>query len=171
MEYDLWGNPVYSRKGKKGRPPFERTEENAHKVSMLLALGWTNERIAGCILDPRTGKSISVPTLKRHFRSELQVRDVARDQLNAARFLRVMEAADKGNVGAMRLLGQMIDQNDMMLAAKRIRDAQKGSALPEDTPSRKAPLGKKEAEKLNAERVANGGRAGGWGNDLKPGVH
>ena len=50
---------------------------------MLLAMGWSNDRIAGVIRDPRTGKSISVPTLKRYFRSELSVRLVARDMLVA----------------------------------------------------------------------------------------
>jgi hypothetical protein len=119
-EVDLWGNQVYVRKGKRGRPPFERTEENARKVSMLLAMGWNNSRIASCIIDPRTGKAVSEPTLKRYFRSELQERGMARDRL-VARQLEVAATVgfEKGNVGAMRLFQQLLEKNDMMSAEDR----------------------------------------------------
>ncbi|MCV2877598.1 hypothetical protein OE699_01930 [Sedimentimonas flavescens] len=98
----------------KGRPPFEWTSENSNKVSMLLAAGWSNERIAGVVLDPRTGKSISVPTLKRHFRAELAIRDAARDRLEAERLMRVWGQAQSGNVGAERVFMQLLDKNDRM---------------------------------------------------------
>lgn len=160
---DLFGNERYLTPRKKGRPAFERTDENANKISMLLAMGWSNDRIAGCVIDPRTGKPISVPTLKRHFRSELQVRDVARDQLTAKRLMQAVEASDSGNVGAMRLLGQMIEKNDMMLAASRIRKAQ-------DDASDTAKMGKKERALRDAEEIADGDVQGSWGDDLKPGV-
>jgi hypothetical protein len=130
---------------------------------MLLAMGWTNDRIAGCILDPRTGKPISIPTLKRHFRAELQVREVARDQLTAKRLMQVSEAADGGNVGAMRLLGQLIEKNDMMQAASRIHKAQSDDKTPER-------LGKKDAALQKARKIVDGGESTGWGDDLKPGV-
>ena len=119
---DLFGNVRYLMPRKKGRPPFERTDENSYKVSMLLAMGWANERIAACVIDPRTGKPISVPTLKRHFRSELQIRETARDQLTSRRLMMAYESADKGNVGAMRLLDQLIEKNDRALADARLGD-------------------------------------------------
>jgi hypothetical protein len=162
MVADLFGNLRYASRG-KGRPPFERTQENANKVSMLLAMGWSNSRIAGCILDPRTGKPISEPTLKRHFRSELQLRDVARDQLTAKRLMQVVEATDAGNVGAMRLLGQLIEKNDMMLAASQIRKAQ-------DSTGNKRKLGKKEQAQRAAEEIADGATPSDWGDDLNPGT-
>ena len=90
-DIDLFGNPVYSTKGKRGRPRFEWTKENSSKVSILLGLGWCNSRIAGCILDPRTGKPISEPTLKRHFRSELSERNAMADRMTARRFQRVLK--------------------------------------------------------------------------------
>ncbi len=139
---DLWGNWVYREKRKRGRPPFERTEENARKVSMLLSLGWSNARVAGCIIDPRTGKSISEPTLKRYFRSELQSRAVARDQLTARRFARLWEAAENGNIGAERQIDKMIERNDRALADAAIGDR------PRDKKPEK--LGKKE---VSAERA------------------
>lgn len=161
FEVDFWGNHIYSRKGKRGRPPFERTEENARKVSMLLAMGWNNARVARCIIDPRTGKHISEPTLKRYFRSELQERDFARDRL-IARQLEVAAAAafDKGNVGAMRFFNQLIEKNDLMRAEERLGSSEE---------PKEEKLGKKEtsaraAEEADAllmaelEREASGGK-------------
>jgi hypothetical protein len=113
---NLFGEEVYALPRLRGRPAFERTEENANKVMMLLAMGWSNERIAGAVVDPRTGKSISAPTLKRHFRAELQVRKVARDRLNATQLMQAFTAATAGNVGAMRFFEQLVQRNDMMFA-------------------------------------------------------
>lgn len=161
---DLFGNERYLTPRKRGRPPFERTDENARKVSLLLAMGWSNDRIAGCILDPRTGKPISVPTLKRHFRSELQIRGVARDQLTAKRMMMAMEAAEGGNVGAQRLLEQLLEKNDMMLAANRLA---KGGEDDDDD----GKIGKKAAARKAADELVSGDEQGTWGSDLKPGWH
>ncbi|MBV7408194.1 resolvase [Maritimibacter sp. DP1N21-5] len=141
---DLFGNPVFRVLGTRGRPPFERTDENARKVSMLLAMGWSNERIAGVIRDPRTGKSISVPTLKRYFRPELQVRLVARDMLMARQLEVAFAKAEEGNVGAMKHFLQLVEKNDLMLAAKRMADD-----LP-DEDDKPAAVGKKEAARRAA---------------------
>lgn len=111
---------------------------------MLLAMGWGNERIAGCILDPRTGKPISVPTLKRYFRAELKVREVARDQLTARRLMMAHDAAESGNVGAMRLLDQLIAKNDSAVADAMLGD--RSHATKPEKP------GKKE---LSAEKAAS----------------
>lgn len=127
---NLFGEVWFSVAGRRGRPPFERTWENANKVSMLLAAGWSNERIAGVIIDPRTGKSISVPTLKRHFRPELQVRDAARDRLEAERLMRVWENAQGGNVGAERLFAQLLDRNDRMESERSFAAKKKDQAQP-----------------------------------------
>lgn len=134
---DLFGNVRFVEPRTRGRPPFEWTKENSHKVSMLLAMGWNNERIAGCILDPRTGKSISVPTLKRHFRAELKVRDVARDQLTARRLMLAAKAAEEGNVGAMRLWDQLIQKNDQALADAILGDRPKPKPKPEEKAGKK----------------------------------
>lgn len=144
-EIDLWGNEVYVLKRTKGRPPFERTKENALKVSMLLAMGWTNDRIAKNILDPRTGKPISTPTLKRHFRSELAVRDEARDLLRSRQLMLAFAAAEAGNVGAMRLFDQLVDKNDMMQAEMRL-----GKSAQDDTP-KQPKKGKKEISEDEAQ--------------------
>lgn len=149
---DLFGNPVFDKPGTRGRPPFERTEENARKVSMLLAMGWTNERIAGVIRDPRTGKSVSVPTLKRHFRAELKVRMVARDMLTARQLEQAWDKAEEGNVGAMRLFDALVQKNDIMRSAARA--AAGDDAADDEKPEQ---LGKKEAAKRAAEASLSGG--------------
>ncbi len=152
MVQTLFGEWVYAAPRKRGRPRFEWTEENSHKVSMLLAMGWSNERIAGCILDPRTGKSISTATLQRYFRCELAVRDRARDRFVAHQLMVTTQAALGGNVGAMRLLQQLIDRNDRQVAELSVARRKPEKPAP-------AQLGKKgiiarEAEDANAQLEA-----------------
>jgi hypothetical protein len=159
--FDLFGNPVFSTKGKRGRPKFQWTEENARKVSMLLGLGWSNSRIASCIVDPRTGNAISEPTLKRYFRSELGERNKMRDRLEARRFERTWAAAEAGNIGAERLLMQMLEKNDLMGASRRLDDAQSGRDA--EKPDRETKLGKKEAARQAAHESAEDSE---WGADL-----
>ncbi|SDF91109.1 hypothetical protein [Alloyangia pacifica] len=159
--FTFWGDPVYKVSRKRGRPPFQWTEENSHKVSMLLAMNWSNERIANCIVDPRTGKKISIPTLKRYFRSELALRDQARDQLVAKQMMSLAELAFGGNVGAMKEFQRMVEKNDLALMSSNIKEAQR-------RPKAGERLGKKEAARRDAGQVAAGGGEG-WGNDLKPG--
>lgn len=121
---------------------------------MLLALGWSNERIANAI-------HCSVPTLRKHYFSELKRRDMQRDRFDAWRLEKVMEQAEAGNVGAQRLLNQMVEKNDMMLAAARMRDA--GG---DDDEAR---LGKKERARREAQALAERNDVDGWGGDLSPG--
>lgn len=127
---NLFGEIWLAADKRRGRPAFEWTEENSNKVSMLLAAGRSNERISGVILDPRTGKSISVPTLKRHFRSELQVRDAARDRLDAERLMRVWTNAQGGNVGAERLFVQLLERNDRMESERKLAAKPKDLSQP-----------------------------------------
>lgn len=154
-EIDLFGDPVRLPSGRRGRPAHVATQKNRNKVIMLLALGWANERIAGAL-------HITQPTLRKHYFSELKARVVQRDRLDAWRFEKVIEAAQGGNVGAMRLLTQMIEKNDLVFADAKIRAAQNSS--------RSATyVGKKEQAQLAAHETVLGGDEG-WGDDLKPGV-
>ncbi|OWU80441.1 helix-turn-helix domain containing protein [Phaeobacter sp. 22II1-1F12B] len=156
-QFDLFGDPVRLPSGKRGRPAHQPDQKNRNKVMMLLALGWSKDRIANAI-------HCSVPTLNRYYFSELKARSLQRDRLDAWRFEKVMAQAETGNVGAQRLLNQMIEKNDMMQTAAQIRDAQR-------KPGKSKPIGKKEQERQDAGRVADGGSDDGWGDDLKPGLH
>lgn len=143
---NLFGEVWYETAGKRGRPPFQRTLENANKILMLLAAGWTNDRIAECTLDPRTGNGISVKTLKRYFSPELSSRFTARDRLLAKRMMRVWALAEAGNVAAEKLFGQLMDENDSALAEKQFGDR------PQPQPD--APVAAKVGKKIMDEQQA-----------------
>lgn len=117
-EFDMFGNPVRPGKGARGRPPFEVTERNRNKVKMLLAMGWSHDRVANAI-------DCSLATLKRYFRAELKVRDQMRDRFDAERFMVVAERALDGVVGAQRLLIELIDRNDRMEAERSMATERK----------------------------------------------
>ena len=126
---------------------------------MLLAMGWSNERIANAL-------HCSLPTLRKHYFSELKARDIQRDRFDAHRLMVTLEQANKGNVGAMRLLNQMVERNDLMLTTGQIADAQKKQSQKPETE------GKKAQERLAAQRLVSG-EAGGddeWNDDLTPGA-
>ena len=111
--FDLFGNPVRAGKGERGRPSFEVTERNRNKVKLLLACGWSNDRVAAAI-------ECSLATLKRYFRAELAARDLMRDRLEAERIMVAAEQAMTGNVGAARVLDQLLTRNDRMEAERRV---------------------------------------------------
>ncbi|WP_040104520.1 helix-turn-helix domain-containing protein [Phaeobacter gallaeciensis] len=159
QEFDLFGDPVRLPNGRRGRPAHVATQENRNKVIVLLSLGWSNERIAAAL-------HISQPTLRTYYFSELKARAIQRDRLDAHRFMIAMEQANKGNVGAMRLLDQLIAKSDLALTTGRLGEAQRKSAAKKpDTP------GKKAQEKLDAHNaVADQGVSSDlWGDDIKPG--
>ena len=158
-EFDLFGDPVRRSDGKRGRPAHVATQENRNKVIVLLAVGWSNERIAAAL-------HVSQPTLRRHYFSELKARDVQRDRLESHQLMQAMDAANKGNVGAMRLFNTLLEKQDLILTTGRLKEAQKRSQKPkEETP------GKKLQTKIDAhETIKDGGSGKGpWGDLLTPG--
>ena len=155
-ESDLFGNPVRQGHGQRGRPPYEPTAKDRNKVKLLLALGWSNTRVANAI-------DVSPATLKRYFRADLKTRDQMRDRLDARRIEIAAELANAGNVPALKELGKMIEKSDIMRVDRSLREAQ-GDVEPEE---RGAKLGKKEAKKAAAKTAGDGSI---WGTDLMPGI-
>ena len=139
--FDLFGHRIPEWRGKRGRPPYERTEQDANQIKLLLALGWSITRMANAI-------SVSPATLKRYFRAELKVRDAMRDRLDARRFMIAMEQANAGNIAALRELGNMIEKNDRMEIERQLGDqskkAGKGGADAIE------PKGKKQSDRQQA---------------------
>ena len=154
-DFDLFGHPIPEWKGKRGRPPYEANEKDRNKVKLLLALGWSNERIGNAI-----GRSAA--TVKRYFRAELKDRDAMRDRLDGRRFEIAMEQANAGNVAALKELGKMIERSDTMLIEARLRQGHQAPA-----PEKHEKLGKKDTAKKAAETAGKGSE---WGDDLLPGV-
>lgn len=156
--FDLFGNPVRPGKGGRGRPAFEATEKDRNKVKLLLAVGWSNQRVANAL-------AVSLATLKRYFRAELAERDQMRDRLEAAQLERAFEGANAGNVGAMRQLDRLIERQDLAGLDRKLRGAQGRAEEEEVAPKRR--LGKKEAANEAAKSAGEGSE---WGADLLPGV-
>jgi hypothetical protein len=55
-----------------GQPKYRFTDTQRNMVENLVAAGLTHVQIAPLVKDQRTGKSISVPSLERHFKTELR---------------------------------------------------------------------------------------------------
>src|SRR3546814_7910249 len=70
---------------------------------MLLAMGWTNVRIAAAL-------AITPPTLRKNYFRELKVREEALHRMKAAHMEMLWEQAKAGNVSAMKEIGRLIAQ-------------------------------------------------------------
>jgi hypothetical protein len=131
VAFDLLGDPIPQGYGKRGRPPHIRTKENSNKIILLLAQGWPDQRIAAAI-------GITIPTLKKHYFSELKVRDAARDRVEAIGLLSLWSLGREGNVAAMK-------------EYFRRHDAAIGDVFDEEVHRETRKVGKKEQDRIEAE--------------------
>jgi hypothetical protein len=125
--FDLFGDPVPEGWGRRGRPSHIASQQNRNKVTMLLAFGWSNERIARSL-------SITPPTLRKNYFRELKFREEQRDRMDARLAVLLWQQAEAGNVAAMKEFRKVVERNDLMLY---------GQAKPPDGP-KAVKLGKKE---------------------------
>lgn len=133
--FDLFGNPYVAKPTKRGRPKHEVSKKTRNRVSMLVALGWTNPRIAA-VLD------ITLPTLHKYYFYELGQRDGARDKLEMRRLELAWELSEKGNVGAFKEFGKLLERSDRMVIEREL-----GATEKQPTPE-------KEGKKVIDERRA-----------------
>lgn len=147
--FDLFGLPVDPATGKPGRPRKEATTEDRNRIKMLLAVGWSVERMASVV-------RMSMPTFRRVFFLELKERHMMRDRLYARRLEIAATEADKGNIAALKELGKMLEQQDRFFAEAEMKAAQDRGQSPE-------PMGKKE---LAAAVAREAEQSDGWGTDL-----
>lgn len=138
--FDLFGEPVPANWGKPGRPEHIPTQQNRNRVSMLVALGWSNKRIADALY-------ITQPTLRKHYFSELKFREVARDRLNATMATKLWELFMSGNVAAGKEFRDLLETNDLMLY---------GQTSQPQKPEKEPKIGKKEAAALAAHNPDTG---------------
>jgi hypothetical protein len=134
--FDLFGEPVPEGWGERGRPQHIATQQNRNRVSMLVAWGWSNKRIASALF-------VTLPTLRKHYFSELKFRDVARDRLLAAMGTKYLELLMAGNVAAGKALTELTEKNDLMLY---------GQTQQPTKAEKPAKLGKKEAALAAAQQ-------------------
>lgn len=144
---DLFGDPIPDPKG-RGRPTYVPTQLARDKVAMLLAFGWSNERIANAIM-------ISLPTLRRAFRVELKVRTIMRDRLDARVAEKLMEGVNAGNVGAIKEFRKLLERNDQMSSERSFLERAKTDQAPAKAEEK---LGKKAQRQMNAEKQTGNGR-------------
>lgn len=133
---DLFGDPVPSNWGGRGRPEHVPTQQNRNRVSLLVALGWSNSRIADALF-------VTQPTLRKHYFSELKYRDVARDRLVAQVGVKLLDGVNAGNVSAIREFQKYLERNDLMLYGQTRQPPK--SPQPEKA-SKPEKVGKKAAE-------------------------
>ena len=141
---DLFGEPVPANWGERGRPQHIASQQNRNRVSMLVALGWSNVRIAAALF-------VTLPTLRKHYFSELKFRDVARDRLNATMATKLWDLFMSGNVAAGKEFRDFVEKNDLMLYGQTSQPSK-----PEKIPK----LGKKEAAVAAAHQPDRGNRLG-----------
>ncbi|WP_244464774.1 hypothetical protein [Martelella endophytica] len=137
VNFDLFGNPFVEKPRRRGRPKHEATAKTRKRVSMLVALGWGNQRIASTL-------QITLPTLHKYYFYELAEREAARDMLEARRLEIAWDMAEGGNVGALREFGKLLDRNDRM-EAERLFENSPDAAV--EKPER---IGKKKMDDLRA---------------------
>jgi hypothetical protein len=137
---DLFGDPVSKNHGRRGRPEHVATAENRRKVNMLLALGWSNPRIAAAL-------RITQPSLRKHYFSELQSRSVARDRLDTKLAMTLWKLVEDGNVSAIKEFRKLLERNDLMTF---------GQHRPPAIESKPQKLGKKEKARHDAQHPETG---------------
>jgi hypothetical protein len=142
--FDLFGDPVPANWGQRGRPEHVASQQNRNRVSMLVAAGWSNARIASALY-------ITQPTLRKHYFSELKFREVARDRINANLLTKLWELFMAGSVAAGREFRDVLKDNDLMLYGQTAQP-QKADKTPK--------LGKKEAALVDAQNPDAGSTLG-----------
>ncbi len=147
VNFDLFGNPFEPLDRKVGRPAHEATEKNRNRVKMLVALGWANPRIANAL-------AVSLPTLRKNYFHELKGRDASRDQLEARRLELAWDLAEKGNVGAFKEFGKLLERNDMMEAERKMSSSSKSEKQPSAERVGKKIIDEQRALDADAELMA-----------------
>jgi hypothetical protein len=149
---DLFGGLRELPSGRRGRPSHLWSQDNENRVLLGLAMGYSDREIAFAL-------GVSAPTLRKHYFSVLKRREMQRARFELWRVQVLADEANKGNVGAVKELGKIVERRDRYLAEERLRGTS-------DDP----PIGKKEARRVAAQAVANGD-GDDWGDLVKPGLH
>ncbi|MGW8190148.1 hypothetical protein [Sphingomonas hankookensis] len=128
-EVDLFGDPVLSREEARGRPEHQWTRENSNKVLIAFAMRRSVKEAASAI-------GVSVPTLRKHYFSEVAKRDAAGLRMEMTQLARLNKAAEDGNVAAEKELLKHLEK-------ARLRELSNSVAsTPNAAPTRRK--GKKE---------------------------
>jgi hypothetical protein len=112
-EVDLFGDPVMPRHEGRGRPEHVRTLANSNKVLLAFARGLTVKEAATAI-------GVSVPTLRKHYSSEVAQRDAAAIRFEMVQLTRLNEGAKAGSVSAEKELGRRLEKARIDLLSDQV---------------------------------------------------
>lgn len=144
--FDLFGDPVPTNWGGRGRPQHIPTVEYRNKVKLLLAFGWSNGRIANAL-------AITEPTLRKHYFSELKFRSEQRDRMDASLAARLWKEVEAGSVSAMKEFRKLVEVNDRMEIERAMGSSPARDAVPADRPGKKD-LDRRRAVDADADLMA-----------------
>lgn len=105
---------------------------------MLVAMGWSNERIAGAL-------NVTQPTLRKHYFAELKLRAVARDRVDSEVLMKLWDGVQAGSVSAIRQFRAEVERNDLMQYGQTQQPA------PAEKAVKQPKLGKKEEAQIAAQ--------------------
>lgn len=138
---DLFGDPILPREEARGRPEHKWSRANSNKVLLAFARGLDLKEAATAI-------GVSVPTLRKHYFSEVGKRDAAKLRMEMTQLARLNSAAEGGNVAAEKELGKRLEKAALADTAARVANRGRNGA-----PPREPKLGKKEEAVARAEAV------------------
>lgn len=139
-KFDLLGHPVPSNHGSRGRDGHVPTPEMAMKIRALLADGADKKTVAR-----ETG--LSVYLLNTHYLISAKTKEIQRlalDKARRANLLRLEQAAESGNVSAMRELNRLYQQREVELMEQE---------MGEPEPKRAERRGKKQIAELASQQA------------------
>ncbi|MGL5447888.1 MAG: hypothetical protein ACRDBL_11320, partial [Rhabdaerophilum sp.] len=136
---DLFGQPVLPPQEGRGRPEHRWTLENSNLVLLAFARRLSHADAASVI-------GIDAKTLRKHYSRECAMRATAELRLEMRQLARLNARAEKGNVGAERLLANLIASMRMRDQVKRVGSQERRRAEPV--------LGKKVVRKMSARTAA-----------------
>jgi hypothetical protein len=137
-DVDLFGDPIQPRSEGRGRPEHCWSRENSNKVLLAFA-----RRLS--VKDAATAIGVSVPTLRKHYSSEVAQRDAAALRFEMVQLSRLNEGAKAGSVAAEKELGRRLDKAALQHLAEKVVDR--------GVTKKAAPLGKKEAARVAAKEA------------------
>ncbi|WP_230769521.1 hypothetical protein [Sphingomonas sp. Leaf4] len=118
-ERDLLGGRPFAPREGRGRPEHQATIAKLNKVLMAFVAGYTLKQAADSI-------GVSVPTLRKHYFSAVDVRDKAALIFEVERLVRLNEKAAAGNVSAEKELGRLLERAKIA----QVSDQVSGSVRP-----------------------------------------
>ena len=137
-EVDLFGDTVLPAKEGRGRPEHSWSVANSNKVLLAFVRGLTVKQAATAI-------GVSVPTLRKHYSSELEQRDAAAIRFEMVQFSRLNELAKGGSVPAEKELARRLEKARLDDLSDRVSNHAR--------PPRVKPRGKKEEALEDAQNV------------------